>query len=68
MFKMRFESCFDTYYEVEEKKRKQHYAIYFCYAGGKEFVTHRSSQRQATKLAKLLAETYRMGYERGGDW
>lgn len=57
------EMTFGRYLVIQEKKDfnaiyKKEYA-----ASPKEFVLHKTSWRQATKIAKLLNDTYLEGFE-----
>ena len=58
---LRFRYC----YVVEE--RDDYYAIY-NYNIHKRLLTHKSTWKQATKIASLLQEAYDAGYLDGVSW
>jgi hypothetical protein len=49
-------------YLVKQEKKKFN-AVYKVDYGEKRFLTHKTSWRQATKIAKLLDEAYNYGFE-----
>lgn len=52
---------FGFYLVVQEKKNFN--AIYKLEYGEQKFLTHKTSWRQATRIAKLLDEAYGEGFE-----
>jgi hypothetical protein len=53
-------------YLVRQEKRNFN-AVFKVDYGQKLFLTHKTSWRQATKIAKLLDEAYEEGYEEAKD-
>jgi hypothetical protein len=56
--------CRDVFYVVEQKSDR-FFGITQIKFGGRIFITHRESSRQACNIAKLLANTYQEGYMDG---
>lgn len=62
---MLMEMKFGKYLVVQEKKSFN--AIYKVDYSEKTFLTHKTSWRQATRIAKLLDEAYSDGFEEAKD-
>ena len=59
-FHITYTCTFGVYYEVVEES-KQFFAIYASDWGDKRFITHRTNQKNACRVAELLQDAFLQG-------